>query len=73
MSADDKDNPRTKTISDCPGAIAEMDFNQLARIIDFVPDATLAIDLKGNVIAWNRAMEKLTGIKANDIVGKGEL
>jgi len=48
-----------------------MDSNLLARIIDFVPDATLAIDLKGNVIAWNRAMEKLTGIKADDIVGKG--
>ena len=40
-------------------------------IIDFIPDAILAIDLCGKVIAWNRAMEGLTGILARDILGKG--
>ena len=49
-----------------------MDLIQLARIVDFLPDATLAIDLEGRVIAWNRAMENLTGFKAIDLLGKGD-
>jgi PAS domain S-box-containing protein len=28
---------------------------RLSQIIDFLPDATFAIDLNGKVIAWNRA------------------
>jgi PAS domain S-box-containing protein len=44
---------------------------RLADIIDFLPDATLAIDLKGKVIAWNRAIEEMTGVKAKDMLGKG--
>ena len=31
-----------------------------ADIINFLPDATFAIDTRGVVIAWNRAMEKMT-------------
>ena len=45
---------------------------RLSDIIDFLPDATLAIDRKGKVIAWNRAIEEMTGVKASDIVGKGD-
>jgi len=45
---------------------------RLADIIDFLPDATLAIDLQGRVIAWNRAIEDMTGVKARDILGKGD-
>jgi PAS domain S-box-containing protein len=45
---------------------------QLADIIDFLPDATLVIDLQGTVIAWNRAMEELTGIGKEDAVGRGK-
>ena len=32
-------------------------------IIDFLPDATFAIDLEGRVIIWNRAIEEMTGIR----------
>lgn len=45
---------------------------RLANIIDFLPDATMVIDNKKKVIAWNRAMEKMTGVKAEDIIGKGD-
>jgi PAS domain S-box-containing protein len=45
---------------------------RLADIIDFLPDATLAIDLTGKIIAWNHAIEEMTGVKASDILGKGE-
>ena len=42
-----------------------------ADIIEFLPDASLVIDREGAVIAWNRAMEEMTGIRAADMLGKG--
>ncbi|WP_219968303.1 PAS domain-containing protein [Methanospirillum stamsii] len=49
------------------------DHEQLeADIMNFLPDATLAINSDGIVIAWNRAMEQLTGVQAGDILGKGD-
>jgi PAS domain S-box-containing protein len=42
-----------------------------ADIINFLPDATFAIDTRGVVIAWNRAMERMTGVPADQILGKG--
>ena len=44
---------------------------KLVNIIDFLPDATFVIDTKGKVIAWNKAIEEMTGVKAQDMVGKG--
>jgi prepilin-type N-terminal cleavage/methylation domain-containing protein/prepilin-type processing-associated H-X9-DG protein len=44
---------------------------RLSEIIDFLPDATFAIDLQGKVIAWNRAIEKMTGCQPQAIMGKG--
>lgn len=44
---------------------------RLANIINFLPDATFAIDQNGIVISWNKAIEDMTGIKAQDILGKG--
>ena len=43
-----------------------------AEILNFLPDATFAIDTGGIVIAWNRAMEDMTGILAAEIMGKGD-
>ena len=45
---------------------------RLSQTIDFLPDATMAIDLEGKLIAWNRAIEEMTGVKAKDILGKGD-
>ncbi len=46
---------------------------QLRRdIIDFLPDATFAIDRDGKVIIWNRAIEDMTGIKSEEMIGKGD-
>jgi len=44
---------------------------RLAQIIDFLPDPTWVIDNAGVVVAWNRALEKLTGRQAKDMIGKG--
>lgn len=46
--------------------------NRFAEIIDFLPDATLVIDREGKVIAWNRAIEKMTGVMAEEMIGKGD-
>lgn len=45
---------------------------RLADIIEFLLDPTWVIDLEGRVIAWNRAMKRMTGIEKNEIIGKGE-
>ncbi len=45
---------------------------RLADIIDFLPDATFVIDKDHQVIAWNRAMEDMLGVKAEDMLGKGD-
>lgn len=44
---------------------------RLADIIDFFPDATLIIDKDGKIIAWNRALEAMTGVKKEAMLGKG--
>jgi len=44
---------------------------RLSDIINFLPDATFAIDKTGTVIAWNRAMEEMTGTGASDVLGRG--
>jgi PAS domain S-box-containing protein len=45
---------------------------RLAEIISFLPDATFVIDRGGTVIAWNRAIEEMTGVPADAILGKGD-
>jgi len=45
---------------------------RLADMINFLPDATLAIDHDGKVIAWNQAIAEMTGIGQEDMLGKGD-
>ncbi|MFA5346939.1 MAG: PAS domain S-box protein [Methanoregula sp.] len=44
--------------------------NRFSDIINNLPDATLVIDPNGKVIAWNKAIEDLTGVRAEDMIGK---
>lgn len=44
---------------------------QLETFFDFLPDPTYVVNPEGQVVMWNRAIEKLTGIRARDIMGKG--
>lgn len=50
----------------------ETNRRQLESIIEFLPDATFVIDKEGRVISWNRAMEAMTGVKAEEMLGKGD-
>lgn len=45
---------------------------QMAAIIDSLPDATLVVDQEGKILAWNKAMEKMTKKSAFEMIGKGE-
>jgi PAS domain-containing protein len=45
---------------------------QLHEIIEFLPHPTFAVNRKGEVIAWNQAVEELTGVKKAEILTKGD-
>lgn len=45
---------------------------QLHEIIEFLPYPTFAINRNGVVIAWNQAVEELTGVKKMEILNKGD-
>jgi PAS domain S-box-containing protein len=46
-------------------------YRQLTDIIQFLPDATFVIDKEKRVIAWNRAMEVMTGVPESEMLGRG--
>jgi PAS domain S-box-containing protein len=50
----------------------EKSHQRLMNIINFLPDATFVRDINGTVIAWNKAMEALTGVPGEEILGKGD-
>jgi len=47
-----------------------MSERRLSDLINFLPDATFAIDRDGRIIIWNHSIEEMTGILAEDMVGK---
>ncbi len=40
-------------------------------ILEFIPDILFAVNTEGEVIVWNSTAEELTGIKKEEILGKG--
>ncbi|MDD1717442.1 MAG: PAS domain S-box protein, partial [Methanoregulaceae archaeon] len=53
---------------------AEQEFaearQQMSQITELLPDPAMITDRGGHVIAWNRAMERFTGVKKTEIIGK---
>ncbi len=45
---------------------------RLSDIIDLLPDATFVVDREKRVVAWNKAIEEMTGVKKEEILGKGD-
>ncbi len=45
---------------------------ELSDIIEFLPDATFVLGNDKKVIAWNRAIEEMTGIQKHDMIGQGD-
>jgi signal transduction histidine kinase/PAS domain-containing protein/CheY-like chemotaxis protein len=56
----------------CAGQALRENLSQLTHIIDFLPDATLALDKEKRVIIWNRAIEEMTGVSAQQMLGKSD-
>ena len=44
--------------------------HSISEIIDFLPDATFVIDRNSKIIAWNTAIEELTSVKAEEVIGR---
>ena len=44
----------------------------MADVIDFLPDATFVVDLEGRVVAWNHAIEKMSGVRKDNMIGQGD-
>lgn len=45
---------------------------RLSDILNFLPDPTLAIDKERRVIIWNRAIEEMTGVPSEKMIGQGD-
>lgn len=45
---------------------------RLADTIEFLPDATMVVDQRGRIVAWNRALEELTGTRKDAMLGRGD-
>lgn len=43
----------------------------ISEILDILPEAAFAINVKGEVIAWNLKMELITGVERAEMLGKG--
>ena len=43
---------------------------KLADIINFLPDATLVVDKDMKVVAWNKSIEKISGVPSSEMLGK---
>ncbi len=44
---------------------------KFSDMIEYLPDATFVIDADRKVIAWNRAIEQMTGASMEEMIGKG--
>ena len=45
-------------------------YDFMNKIVQSSPNSTMATDLKGNIIIWNRAAEETLGYKAEEVIGK---
>ncbi|MBN1402236.1 MAG: response regulator, partial [Anaerolineae bacterium] len=66
------ENARLFTESEAQRAALRESQRRLSDIIEFLPDAALVIDEAGKVIAWNRAIEQMTGVPAAEMLGQGD-
>lgn len=44
---------------------------KISDIVEFFPDAVLAVNKEKEIIIWNKAIEKMSGIPASKMIGKG--
>lgn len=42
------------------------------KSVDSIPDGILAVDCEGKAIVWNGALKKMTGVRKEEVLGRGE-
>ena len=47
-------------------------YQRTADIVEFLPDATFVVDQQKRVIAWNKALEEMTGVPKEEMLGQGD-
>ncbi len=47
-----------------------MDENFSSLLLESMADGVFAMDSEGKITLWNRSMERITGHKANEIIGE---
>ncbi|MEN6437874.1 MAG: LuxR C-terminal-related transcriptional regulator [Syntrophobacter sp.] len=52
--------------------LGEGNLSVIVDVMEFLPDATFVIDRKGKVVAWNRAIEEMSGVAKERMLGKSE-
>ncbi len=45
-------------------------YSEAQLILKHLPDPTFVINTEGKVLLWNKAIEKMTGVKAEEIIGE---
>lgn len=45
---------------------------QMEQVIELLPDATLVVNNEGKVVFWNKAIQDMTGLTKDQIIGKGD-
>ncbi len=63
---------RDETEREKSDAALQSERQRLLDVVEFFPEPTFIIDREGRVRAWNHAIELLTGIKAEEILGEGD-
>ncbi|HPN57460.1 MAG TPA: PAS domain S-box protein [Candidatus Omnitrophota bacterium] len=61
---------KSKRKSPCPEAFQDFS-GPFSNFVDCLPDSCFVIDREKIVVAWNREMERLTGVPRAAILGKG--
>lgn len=67
------DQPQLINVLGCYGGMyVDNALPHYLDIVEFLPDATFVIDRERRVIAWNPALEEMTGVNKSDIIGKAD-
>ncbi|HWQ65982.1 MAG TPA: PAS domain S-box protein [Methanospirillum sp.] len=45
---------------------------QIQNILTLLPDPTFVINHEGKVLFWNNAMERMSGVRSNEMIGKNQ-
>ena len=48
-----------------------LDETFITQILDSMAGGVFALNTKGKIKLWNRSMEKITGYRAEEVMGKG--